>query len=259
MSDDNKPAAISAIDALGALPPLPAFDFSLFGETEVQPLARIRKLTAGFLTRNWSMIPHVTHCDDADVTVLDALRKMQIGDGKISLIAYLVKAITAALKEFPQFNASLDGSPAAKDAKLILKKYVHIGVAVDTPKGLLVPVIRNCDQKSLSEISHEIAAISAKARDKGLTMDEMSGGCFSISSLGGIGGTYFTPIINAPEVAILGVCRAFPKPLPAANGGIDWRSALPLSLSYDHRVIDGADAARFTVFLSTLLQQPERL
>ena len=259
MSDDNKPASLSTLDALGALPPLPQFDFSHFGEVEAQPLARIRKLTAGFLARNWAMIPHVTHCDDADITALEVLRKTQSGDDKIGMLAYLVKAIAAALKEFPQFNASLDGSPAAKDAKLILKKYVHIGIAVDTPKGLMVPVIRDCDKKSAREISQEIAAISLKAREKGLTMDEMSGGCFSISSLGGIGGTYFTPIINAPEVAILGVCRAFPKPMPAVDGGIDWRSALPLSLSYDHRVIDGADAARFTAFIVAKLAQPQTL
>jgi len=259
MTDIKKPATLSALDALGALPVLQAFDFSHFGEIETQPLARIRKLTAGFLARNWAMIPHVTHCDDADITALEALRKTQSGTDRIGMLAYLLKAIAAALKEFPQFNASLDGSPAAKDAQLILKKYVHIGVAVDTPKGLMVPVIRDCDKKSVRELSQEIAAISARARDKGLTLDEMSGGCFSVSSLGGIGGTYFTPIINAPEVAILGICRTFPKPLPGANGGIDWRSTLPLSLSYDHRVIDGADAARFTVFLAKILASPEQL
>lgn len=259
MNDTTKPVNTSVLDTLGALPAFPPFDFSHFGEVEKQPLTRMRQLTAGFLARNWATIPHVTHCDDADITALEALRKTQSGDDKIGMLAYVIKAIVAALKEFPQFNSSLDGPPALKTTSLVFKKYFHIGIAVDTPKGLMVPVIRDCDKKSLSEISQELVALSTKAREKGLSMAEMSGGCFSVSSLGGIGGTYFTPIINAPEVAILGLCRAFPKPAPAADGGIDWRKALPLSLSYDHRVIDGADAARFTAFLASTLAKPELL
>jgi pyruvate dehydrogenase E2 component (dihydrolipoamide acetyltransferase) len=239
------------------LPPWPQVDFAAFGAVEVKPLSRIQQLTAGFLTRNWVMIPHVTHHDDADVTALDVVRK-QIGsqhaDVKITLLPFLMKAAVAALANFPAFNASLDASGKS----LVLKKYFHIGVAVDTPSGLLVPVIRDCDKKSVVELAREVATISAKARTKGLAMSEMSGGCFSISSLGAIGGTAFTPIINAPEVAILGVTSTTWKPQRKGDA-IDWRLMLPLSLSYDHRVINGADAARFTRYLAEVLAEPQRL
>ncbi|MDB5985888.1 MAG: hypothetical protein JWR16_941 [Nevskia sp.] len=264
MTAPVKPApAISAptvAEALAALPPLPAVDFAQFGEVETKPLTRIKRFTAAFMSRNWITIPHVTHHDEADVTALDALRKQQATaqpEGKVTVLPFLIKAIVKGLQRFPQFNASLDAS----GANLVFKKYFHIGIAVDTPRGLLVPVIRDCDQKSIAELSAELAAISRKAREKGLSMDEMSGGCFSISSLGGIGGTAFTPIINAPEVAILGVCRSYLKPVPggADSQHIDWLTMLPLSLSYDHRVIDGAEAARFTAMLAASLATPESL
>lgn len=243
------------------LPPWPQVDFGSFGEVEVKRLSRIQQLTAGFLSRNWLAIPHVTHHDDADVTDLEVLRKElgpQHSDVKITPLAFLMKAAVAALAKFPEFNASLDAS----GKNLVFKKYFHIGVAVDTPVGLLVPVIRDCDGKSVVDLAREVAAISAKARTKGLAMTEMSGGCFSISSLGAIGGTGFTPIINAPEVAILGVTSTTWKPRrqdAAQNDAIDWRLTMPLSLSYDHRVINGAQAARFTRYLADVLAEPRRL
>ena len=238
-------------DLLKSLPPWPEADFTEFGEVEARPLSRIQRLVATFLGRNWVAIPHVTHQDDADVTDLELLRKAKAAAGgpKLTPVPLLVKALADALIAFPQFNASLD----AAGARLTLKKYVHIGVAVDTPAGLLVPVIRDCDRKTAAEIATEIAAMSQKARTKGLSMAEMSGGCITLTSLGHIGGTGFTPIVNAPEVAILGVTRARPVPVPAADGGIAWRQMLPLSLSYDHRVINGADAARFCRFISDRL------
>ncbi|MGF7150188.1 pyruvate dehydrogenase E2 component (dihydrolipoamide acetyltransferase) [Sphingomonas zeicaulis] len=242
-------------DLLQGLAPWPTGDFSMFGEVEQRPLSKIQKFVAAFLGRNWVAIPHVTHNDDADITALEERRKAHNADGGIKLTAVplLVKVLADALGAFPQFNASLD--PAS--GMLTLKKYVHVGVAVDTPGGLLVPVIRDCDRKSVGEIATEIVAISEKARTRGLSMAEMSGGCITLTSLGHIGGTSFTPIINAPEVAILGVTRARPVPVPAEEGGIAWRQMLPLSLSYDHRVINGADAARFCRFVADRLAEPD--
>ena len=237
--------------------PWPKIDFAKFGAVEEKPLSRIQKISGANLARNWAMIPHVTQHEDADITELEAFRK-QLGaehkELKISPLVFQIKAVVAALKAFPQFNASLDGS----GEKLILKKYFHIGIAVDTPDGLVVPVIRDADQKGLLDLARELGEISGKARDKKLGPAEMSGGCFSISSLGGIGGTYFTPIVNAPEVAILGVSKAAMKPV--WNGKeFAPRLLLPLSLSYDHRVIDGALAARFAVFLAKALSDIRRL
>lgn len=238
------------------LPPWPEMDFSCFGEVEVQPLSRVQQFVAANLSRNWNVIPHVTHNDELDISILEALRRELLaeGAGKFSTLAFVVKAVTRALQEFPQLNASLD----AEGKQLTLKKYWNIGVAVDTPSGLLVPVVLQTDKKSVRDITDEIAAVSSKARMKGLSMAEMSGGCFTISSLGGIGGTSFTPIINAPEVAILGLTKTVRRPVEVENG-IEWRTMLPVSLSYDHRVINGADAARFCVTLGALLAEPRRL
>jgi len=231
--------------------PWPKVDFAKFGEVEEQPLSRIKKISGANLARNWAMIPHVTQHDDADITELEAFRK-QLGkenpDVKITPLVFQIKAMVAALKKFPQFNASLDAS----GEKLILKKYFHIGIAVDTPDGLVVPVIRDCDKKGLVELAEELGEISVKARDKKLGPADMSGGCISISSLGGIGGTKFTPIVNAPEVAILGVSRHRMQPVWNGSEFVP-RLMLPLSLSYDHRVIDGAAAARFTAYLARVL------
>lgn len=237
----------SGLDVL----PWPQVDFAKFGPIERQPLSRIKKISGANLHRNWVRIPHVTNCDEADITDLEAFRvklnEEHAKSGvKFTLLAFLIKACAVALKRFPQFNASLDGDD------LVLKQYVHIGFAADTPNGLVVPVIRDADKKSLTELATESAALAAKAREGKLSPAEMQGGTFSISSLGGFGGTTFTPIINAPEVAILGVCRSAMK--PAWNGSsFDPRLTLPLSLSYDHRVIDGAAAARFNAFLGALL------
>ncbi len=235
--------------------PWPQVDFSKFGPVSSEPLSRIKKLSGANLARNWAMIPHVTQFDEADITEMEVFRK-RLGeehkDVKVTPLVFLIKAAVAGLKKFPNFNASLDGD------NLVLKQYFHIGIAVDTPDGLVVPVIRDCDKKGLIELSHELATISVKAREKKLTGADMQGGCFTISSLGGIGGTAFTPIINAPEVAILGVSKAQTKPV--------WNGAefapklmLPLSLSYDHRVIDGAAAARFTVYMAQVLADLRRL
>lgn len=240
------------------LPPWPQVDFAEFGAIETQPLSRLQKLAGAYLSRNWLTIPHVTHHDDADITELERERRAHNSanpEARVTFLPYLIKAVVAALKAFPQFNASLDAS----GKNLVLKKYFHIGVAVDTKFGLLVPVLRDCDSKSIAQLGGELAALSAKARDKGLSMAEMSGGCFTISSLGGLGGTGFTPIINAPELAILGVTQTQSKPRPAADGGVEWRRTLPLSLSYDHRVVNGADAARFTAFLARALEDPKEL
>lgn len=239
-------------------PPWPELDFSAFGETESRPLPKLQKFVSATLARNWAMIPHVTHHDEADITDLETHRKAAnkaSPEARITPLAYFVKAMVAALKAHPQFNASLD---IANNA-LIYKKYFNIGIAVDTPHGLLVPVIRDCDSKSISEISREIADLSARARGKGLPMKEMMGGSISISSLGGIGGTAFTPIINAPELAILGVTKSRWLPQRGENDAVDWRLMLPLDLSYDHRAINGADAARFTVAIATALADPESL
>jgi pyruvate dehydrogenase E2 component (dihydrolipoamide acetyltransferase) len=235
--------------------PWPKVDFAKFGPVDSKPLSRIQKLSGANLARNWAMIPHVTQFDDADITEMEAFRK-KLGeenkDTKVTPLVFLIKAAVAALKKFPNFNASLDGD------NLVLKQYFHIGIAVDTPDGLVVPVIRDADRKGLLELAKELGEISAKARDKKLTSADMQGGCFSISSLGGIGGTAFTPIINAPEVAILGVSRSAMKPV--WNGkDFDARLMLPLSLSYDHRVIDGAAAARFTAYLAQVLGDLRRL
>ncbi|MFT3856884.1 MAG: dihydrolipoyllysine-residue acetyltransferase [Aquabacterium sp.] len=231
--------------------PWPTVDFAKYGPIERQPLSRIKKISGANLHRNWVRIPHVTNNDEADITELEAFR-LKLNEEhakaglKFTMLAFLLKACAVALKKFPQFNASLDGDD------LVLKQYVHIGFAADTPNGLVVPVIRDVDQKSLSQLATETAALAAKAREGKLMPGEMQGGTFSISSLGGFGGTTFTPIINAPEVAILGVCRSAMKPV--WNGSsFDPRLMLPLSLSYDHRVIDGASAARFNTYLAGLL------
>lgn len=235
------------------LPTLPEIDFSRWGEIEKQPLTRIQALSAANLHRAWVNIPHVTQFDEADITELEAFRKDQKDALKkqgvnLTVLAFLVRACARLLQEFPRFNASL----AVDGQTLILKKYVHVGVAVDTPNGLVVPVIRNADSKSVREIALELGELSAKARDKKLSPAEMQGGTFSISSLGGIGGTDFTPIVNWPEVAILGVSRSALKPVWQGSG-FEPRLMLPLSLSYDHRVIDGAEAARFTTRLAAVL------
>jgi len=249
-------APVAAGGGLNLLP-WPKVDFAKFGEIEEKPLSRIQKISGANLARNWAMIPHVTQHEDADITELEAFRK-KLGeenkDLKITPLVFQIKAVVAALKKFPQFNASLDET----GEKLILKKYFHIGIAVDTPDGLVVPVIRDCDKKGLLDLAVELGEISKKARDKKLGPNDMSGGCFSISSLGGIGGTAFTPIVNAPEVAILGVSKAATKPV--WNGKeFAPRLVLPLSLSYDHRVIDGALAARFASYLAQQLGDIRRL
>ncbi len=256
LASGARPVTGGAGNGLSLLP-WPKVDFAKFGEIEEKPLSRIQKISGANLARNWAMIPHVTQHEDADITELEAFRK-QLGaenkDTKISPLVFQIKAVVAALKAFPQFNASLDES----GEKLILKKYFHIGIAVDTPDGLVVPVIRDCDKKGLLDLAREMGEISKKAREKKLGPADMSGGCFSISSLGGIGGTYFTPIVNAPEVAILGVSKAATKPV--WNGKeFAPRLMLPLSLSYDHRVIDGALAARFAVFVANQLADIRRL
>jgi len=240
--------------------PMPEIDFGKWGEVESKKLTKINKLTGKFLHRNWVTIPHVTQFDDSDITELEAFRKAMVPEYKekgirITMLAFLVKAVVAGLKAFPRFNTSLDAS----GENLIYKSYYNIGIAVDTPDGLVVPVIRDADKKSLVEIATEMGEISIKARDKKLKPADMQGGCLTISSLGGIGGTKFTPIVNAPEVAILGVSRS--KMQPVWNGdGFDPKLMLPLALSYDHRVIDGADGARFTTFLSSVLAgAPEEL
>jgi pyruvate dehydrogenase E2 component (dihydrolipoamide acetyltransferase) len=253
-----RPAAVAPKRHIVDVAPWPEADFAEFGEIETRPVPRIQQLVGGFLSRNWVMIPHVTHHDEADITALDAFRKGFAAanpDVKVTALILLIKAVVSALKAFPQFNASLDAS----GKNLVMKKYFHIGIAVDAPSGLLVPVIRDCDKKSVVELAREVAAISAKARSKGLSVAEMSGGCFSISALGSIGGTAFTPIINAPEVAILGVTRTQDKPVRGADDSIVWRAMLPLSLSYDHRVINGADAARFCRHVADALARPEEL
>ncbi len=256
------PAAAAAVAARGGLvldlPEWPQVDFAKFGPIETKPLSRIRKLSGGFLHRNWVSIPHVTQHDEADITELEAFRKenaqvAEKGGFKLTMLAFLVKASVNALKEFPDFNASLDKT----GENLTVKKYYHIGVAVDTPDGLLVPVIRDADRKGVFDLAKELAEISKAAREKKLKPDSMRGGTFSISSLGGIGGTAFTPIINAPEVAILGVARSQMRPV-YKDGTFAPRLMLPLSLAYDHRVIDGAAGARFTTHLASVLSDFRR-
>ncbi len=239
--------------------PWPQVDFAKFGEIEMKPLSKIKKVSGANLARNWVMIPHVTQFDEADITDLEDLRvslnkENEKAGIKLTMLAFLIKAVVAALKKFPEFNASLD----AGGDNLVLKKYFHIGFAADTPNGLVVPVLRDADRKGVIEIAQESGELAKKARDGKLGPAGMSGGCFSISSLGGIGGTAFTPIVNAPEVAILGVSKSSIKPV--WNGGkFKPRLILPLSLSYDHRVIDGASAARFTAYLGQVLGDMRRV
>lgn len=237
--------------------PWPKVDFSKFGEVEERDLSRIQKISGANLARNWAMIPHVAQFDEADITDLEELRKQlnkeyERSGARVTILAFLFKAVVKALQKFPEFNSSLEGD------KLILKKYYHIGFAADTPNGLVVPVIRDCDKKGVLEIAAEMRELAGLARDGKLKGDQMTGGCFTISSLGGIGGTNFIPIINAPEVAILGVAKNQVKPV--WNGKeFEPRLMIPLSLSYDHRVIDGALGARFIVYLNELLTDMRRM
>ncbi|MCK5364667.1 MAG: 2-oxo acid dehydrogenase subunit E2, partial [Gammaproteobacteria bacterium] len=241
------------------IPPVPVVDFAKFGEVEIQALTRIKKISGQHLRRAWLNVPHVTHHDEADVTEMEAfrqsLKEQAARQGvRVTALSFIMKAVCAALAEFPTFNASL----AADGENLVLKKYFHIGVAVDTPGGLVVPVIRDVDGKGVMALGAELAELSARAREGKLKPDEMQGGCMSISSLGGIGGTAFTPIVNVPEVAILGVTRA--RMAPVWNGeSFAPRLMLPLDLSYDHRVVDGAQAARFMSFLVGVLGDVRRL
>ncbi len=241
------------------LPPWPEVDFAKFGPVETKALSRIQKLSGPYLHRNWISIPHVTQFDEADITDLEAFRKAQTAETekrgfKLTMLAFMIKACVTALKQFPQFNASLDKSGES----IVIKKYYHVGVAVDTPGGLVVPVVRDADRKGVFDLAHELADISKAARDQKLKAADMQGGTFSISSLGGIGGTFFTPIINAPEVAILGVSRSAMKPVWDGKQFAP-RLILPLALSYDHRVIDGATAARFTAYLVSVLSDIRKL
>lgn len=234
--------------------PLP--DFSKWGEVDRQPMSNVRRKTAEHLSAAWSSIPHVTQCDKADVTALEELRKrygapVEKAGGKLTVTAILVKVLAAAVKQFPQFNASVD----MQAEEIIYKKFVNVGVAVDTDRGLLVPVIRNADAKNITQIAVEVQQAAAKARDRKLSLEDMSGGTISISNLGGIGGTYFTPIVNWPEVAILGVSRGHQEPVWTGKA-FEPRLMLPLSLSYDHRAIDGADAIRFLRWVVDALEQP---
>ncbi len=254
-----RPAAAAPAGSGFSVLPLPAVDFTKFGPTEVKPLSRIKKISGANLHRNWVTVPHVTQNDEADITELEAFRKqmsdeVQTQGIRVTLLAFLIKAAVAALKRYPQFNASL--SPDGES--LVLKQYFNVGVAVDTPSGLVVPVIRDCDKKGVLQLAKELGEVSAKAREGKLSPADMQGGCFSISSLGGIGGLNFTPIINAPEVAILGVSRSVMKPV-WKDGQFVPRLMLPLSLSYDHRVIDGAEGARFITYLNGVLADVRRL
>ncbi|WP_274584702.1 dihydrolipoyllysine-residue acetyltransferase [Neisseria leonii] len=252
-----KPAAAASLGGGLDLLPWPKVDFAKFGETETRELSRIKKISGQNLSRNWVMIPHVTQHDDADMTDLEAFRRQLNKEWeregvKLSPLAFIIKACVKALQQFPEFNASLDGD------NLVLKKYYHIGFAADTPNGLVVPVIKDADKKGLKEISLELGELSKKAREGKLKPQEMQGASFTISSLGGIGGTYFTPIVNAPEVAILGVCKSQTKPVWNGREFVP-RLMCPLSLSYDHRVIDGAAACRFTTFLGQVLADFRRV
>ncbi|HZV62618.1 MAG TPA: dihydrolipoyllysine-residue acetyltransferase [Methylophilaceae bacterium] len=241
--------------------PAQVIDFSQFGKIENKPLSRIKKISGANLHRNWVTAPHVTQFDEADITDLEDFRKSMLADAekrgvKLTLLAFLMKAVVNALRTYPTFNSSL--SPNGDE--LVMKQYYHIGFAVDTPDGLVVPVIRDVNQKDVLDIARELGEMSARARERKLKIEEMQGGCFTISSLGGVGGTAFTPIINCPEVAILGVSRSSMQPVyNAKTNGFEPRLILPLSLSYDHRVIDGADGARFTSHLRMLLSDVRRL
>jgi pyruvate dehydrogenase E2 component (dihydrolipoamide acetyltransferase) len=254
----SQPAAAAGGAGLSVLP-MPVVDFAKFGPVEVKPRARIKKISGANLHRNWVSIPHVTQNDEADVTELEAFRKQMSDEQqkqgiRVTMLAFLIKASVAALKQYPQFNASL----SADGESLVLKQYYHIGVAVDTPNGLVVPVLRDSDKKGVLQLAKELGEVSAKAREGKLSPTDMQGGCFSISSLGGIGGSYFTPIINAPEVAILGVSRSAMRPV-WKDGAFVPRLMLPLSLSYDHRVIDGAEGARFITYLNGVLSDIRRV
>jgi pyruvate dehydrogenase E2 component (dihydrolipoamide acetyltransferase) len=254
-----RPAAAAGPGLGFALPAMPAVDFSKFGPVEAKPLARIKKISGANLHRNWVAVPHVTQHDEADITDMEAFRKQMAEEVKaqgirVTPLAFLMKACVAALQRFPQFNASL--SPEGDS--LILKQYWHLGVAVDTPNGLVVPVVRDVNKKGVLQLAKELGEISAKAREGKLSPADMQGGTFSISSLGGIGGSSFTPIINAPEVAILGASRSVTKPV-WRDGEFVPRLMLPLSLSYDHRVVDGAEGARFITFLTGVLSDIRRL
>ncbi|GAB4564203.1 MAG: dihydrolipoyllysine-residue acetyltransferase [Rhizobacter sp.] len=273
MAGDNQTKAQSAKGGVsggapaasgGGLPgllPWPQVDFTKFGPVERKDLSRIKKISGATLHRNWVMIPHVTNHDNADITELEAFRVQTNKENeksgvKVTMLAFVIKAVVAALKKFPEFNASLDGD------QLVYKQYFHIGFAADTPNGLVVPVLKDADKKGILQISKEMGELAAKARDGKLGPADMSGGCFSISSLGGIGGRYFSPIINAPEVAIMGLSRSVTEPVwdPNVNGGaFQPRLMLPLSLSYDHRVIDGAAAARFNAYLGQVLADFRRV
>ncbi|MDN5874161.1 MAG: 2-oxo acid dehydrogenase subunit E2, partial [Sinobacteraceae bacterium] len=250
-------ASSATSQGVGAgIPPIPAVDFSKFGVVENKPLARVRKLSATHLQRAWLNLPHVTQTDNADITELEAFRKAEKNrhDQKLTLLPFLLKAVASAIDQYPEFASSL----SADGQSLVMKHYRHIGFAADTENGLLVPVIRDVNQKGVLQLAAETAELATKARDGKLKPDEMKGGVFSISSLGGIGGSHFSPIINAPEVAILGVSRATTQPVWDGEN-FQPRLMLPLSLSYDHRVIDGAAAARFIVYLCELLADLRRL
>ena len=254
-----KPSGSTATGGAFAFPTMPHVDFTKFGAIETRALSRIKKLSGNNLARNWMMIPHVTQQDEADITEVEAFRVKTNEDiaksgVKVTMLAFLIKASVAALKKFPEFNSSLE--PGGEN--LILKKYFNIGFAADTPNGLVVPVIKNADQKSVIDIAREMTELSTKAREGKLSPTEMQGGCFSISSLGGIGGTFFTPIINAPEVAILGVSKSSMKPIWNGREFVP-RLILPMSLSYDHRVVDGASGARFSTYLAGLMSDIRKL
>ncbi|MBU6261313.1 MAG: 2-oxo acid dehydrogenase subunit E2, partial [Burkholderiales bacterium] len=250
-------APAAAAGGIPGLLPWPQVDFAKFGPVERKELSRIKKISGANLHRNWVLIPHVTNNDEADITALEAFRvqlnkENEKSGVKVTMLAFLIKAAVAALKKFPEFNASLDGE------QLVLKNYFHIGFAADTPNGLVVPVIKDADRKGVLQISVEMGELAKKARDGKLGPAEMSGGCFSISSLGGIGGRYFTPIINAPEVSILGVCKSSLEPRWDGKAFVP-RLILPLSLSWDHRVIDGAAAARFNAYFGAILADFRRV
>jgi pyruvate dehydrogenase E2 component (dihydrolipoamide acetyltransferase) len=250
-------AAAAGVGGVELLP-WPKVDFAKFGPIESKPLSRIKKISGANLHRNWVLIPHVTNHDDADITDLEAFRvqlnkENEKSGARVSMLAFMIKAACTTLRKFPEFNASLDGE------NLVLKKYYHIGFAADTPQGLVVPVIRDADKKGVVEIAKEMGDLAKLARDGKLKPDQMQGGTFTISSLGGIGGVYFTPIINAPEVAIMGVCRSFWKQVSTDGKTSAWRFMLPLSLSWDHRVIDGAAAARFNSHFASLLGDMRRV
>ena len=255
LSDGGSPGAGGI-----AISAMPEIDFSKFGEIETVELNRIKKISGAHLHRSWVNVPHVTQFDEADITDLEAFRKSLSKEAekrgvRLTPLVFLMKAVASALKAFPEFNASLENT----GERLILKKYIHIGVAVDTPNGLMVPVIRDVDKKGLFDLAEEVGNTAGRARDGKLSPNDLQGGCFSISSLGGIGGTQFTPIVNAPEVAILGVAKAKMQPVYQADGSFKPGLILPLALSYDHRVIDGAQGARFTSYLSQVIADIRRV